>query len=169
MGITETYVSAGSQRFAACQPNRALCDRHHMQQRKTRCVWCRSFSAGEQPPLSASAVVARPKRDWTHAGRDASFPWSVRQPLGRRRPPPRLALGRATVRPPGAKLRAPFPRDFPEAPLPPPIRSKAPSVRMAVARRSGTRSRTRRERSATTTTATSPMITITDTEMTCGR
>jgi hypothetical protein len=63
MGITETYVSAGSQRFAACQPNRALCDRHHMQQRKTRCVWCRSFSAGEQPPLSASAVVARPKRD----------------------------------------------------------------------------------------------------------
>ena len=30
MWITETYVSAGSQRFAACQPNRALCDRHHM-------------------------------------------------------------------------------------------------------------------------------------------
>jgi protein-L-isoaspartate(D-aspartate) O-methyltransferase len=36
----------------------------------------------------------------------------VRQPSGRRRRPPRLALGRATVRPPGAKLRAPFPRDF---------------------------------------------------------
>src|SRR5262249_36657992 len=100
-----------------------------------------------------------------HSSRAASLPWARHQPAGRRRPPPHPALGRAPRRPP----RAFFPRDFSGAPPPPPIRSKAPSARTAVARRSGTRSRTRRERSATTTTETSPTITITDIETMCSR
>ena len=47
----------------------------------------------------------------THS-RDASLLRSVRPLSGRRRPPSRQALGRTTVRPPRAKLRALFPRDF---------------------------------------------------------
>ncbi len=66
-----------------------------------------------------------------YGSRDANFRWLVCQPSGRRRPPPRPSLGRATVQLPGAKPRAPFPRDFSGAPPPPPIRSKAPSARMA--------------------------------------
>src|SRR5919204_5905578 len=62
-----------------------------------------------------------------YGSRDANLLPSVHQPLGRRRQPSRLALGRATVQPPSAKHRARFPRDFSGAPPPPPIRSKAPS------------------------------------------
>jgi hypothetical protein len=57
MGITETYVSGGSQRFAACQPNRALCDRHHMQQRKTRCSRPKALKAASISALVLASSV----------------------------------------------------------------------------------------------------------------
>ena len=78
-----------------------------------------------------------------YGSRDGSLPWWAHQPWGRRKPRSHSPLDRLTVRPARPEICALFLRDFSGALLRPPIRSKARSLRMAVAPRSGTRSRTR--------------------------